>query len=341
VKSLLLPFSAVYGCATALRNRAFDLGIFSSYRSKLPTISVGNLSVGGNAKTPLVLWLAERLKAEGERPFVLSRGYGGNSHGPLLVTAEHTASEVGDEPLLMRKQFGVEVIICRSRVAGAKYAEERTDATVLLLDDGMQHRWLHRDLEILTIDVSTPAAIEAFQSGQLLPMGKFRECKQRGLRRVDVVVAALRRPIAAEVDKHVVSQLGLPEAAATFVSEVISKQVVDWFAKSELLPQEVVAWCGIANPDGFLSTLHAAGYKVVGSLCASDHQKVSVEALKKLSQKFPGVPLVCTEKDFIKYKSIDIPNCFVCKVQYCVSDERHFASMVMEVLLKVRNGRDK
>jgi tetraacyldisaccharide 4'-kinase len=332
MKALLAPISLMYGLVTGARNIAFDMGVLPTYKSQLPTFSIGNLSVGGNAKTPLVIWLAAKLRERGESPLVLSRGYGGSVQGPVLVTAKHTAAEVGDEPLLMHAKHGLEVVVCASRVKGAQFAERHTNATVLLLDDGMQHRWLTRDVEILTVDVSTEKAVQDFLNGRLIPWGRFRESKQAGLKRVNVVVAALRRPIQTTEDGLAALSLKLTGEIPSVVSEVVCDEVVHCVTGERILPQPVIAWCAIANPDGFTATLEAAGFKVVASLFARDHKLVNMSELNTLVAKHPGVPLVCTEKDIVKYSLQNAVESHVCKVSYRVSDEQVILGLIEKAL---------
>ncbi|MEY4603402.1 MAG: tetraacyldisaccharide 4-kinase, partial [Bacteroidota bacterium] len=155
---LLLPFSWVYGLITFLRNKCFDFGILKSWRIPVKSICVGNLSTGGTGKTPHVAYLAEKLSTD-KKVAILSRGYGRKTNGFVLVEDRHTASEVGDEPLLYRKKFGqnVTVAVCENRKTGVKeLLKQHPDLEVILLDDAFQHRKVSAGLNILLTPYDKP-----------------------------------------------------------------------------------------------------------------------------------------------------------------------------------------
>src|SRR5512138_3861842 len=153
-RTLLAPPVWIYLAATWVRNRAYDAGIFRVERTSVPVIAVGNLVAGGTGKTPLVQHLAERLLGIGRKVAVVSRGYGRRTRGPLIVSRGKevlvTPAEGGDEPVLLARNVpGLAVVVAERRVAGARIAAGECAADVILLDDGFQHRAIHRDLNIL------------------------------------------------------------------------------------------------------------------------------------------------------------------------------------------------
>ena len=185
----LAPLSFLYGTVMALRNGLYRIGLRHRVRVAVPVVVVGNLTVGGTGKTPLVAWLAQHLAACGMRVAIVSRGYGGRARGVNRVTVHSRASEVGDEPLLLAKRSQATVFIGRDRVAAAKAAvADRAD--IVISDDGLQHLALKRDCEIVVIDGQ-----RGFGNGCLLPRGPLRERPGR-LRRVNAVVVngAVTRP---------------------------------------------------------------------------------------------------------------------------------------------------
>ena len=185
---MLSLLSAIYNLLTKVRNLLYDKGILSSYKSNLKVISVGNISVGGTGKTPLVIYLSKILKDKGYKPVVLSRGYKGSIKGPHLITDTNTYHEVGDEPLLIKNLASVPVVIAKKRVKGAKIIEELKLGDIIILDDGFQHRALKRDLDIVCIDASSEESVSKFFTDKLMPAGRLRESRASGLKRANAVV---------------------------------------------------------------------------------------------------------------------------------------------------------
>src|SRR2546423_13002724 len=180
VSVLLFPFSLVFRLLVALRRLLFRLGVLPSVRLKVPVIIVGNLTVGGTGKTPLILALAEALRRKGLHPGILSRGHGGTEPGPRAVSAGDDASQVGDEPVLLAERSGCAVWIGADRAAAARgLLAANARCNVILCDDGLQHYRLQRDFEIAVEDE------RGFGNGLLLPAGPLREPAGR---RVDATV---------------------------------------------------------------------------------------------------------------------------------------------------------
>ena len=142
------PLSSVYGFITGTRNCFYDSGLLKSHRLSRPVISVGNISVGGSGKTPFVIMLGELLKQRGIAFDVLSRGYGRETRGTIIVDPKGTARHFGDEPLLIARRLGCQVILGESRYQAGRTAEQKSRMQMHLLDDGFQHRSLARDFDI-------------------------------------------------------------------------------------------------------------------------------------------------------------------------------------------------
>ena len=177
----MVPLSGLYGLVMAFRSILYRLGLRHRIRIGVPVVVVGNLTVGGTGKTPLVAWLSTHLAAVGMRVAIVSRGYGGKARGVTRVTLHSRPSEVGDEPLLLARRAQATVFIGRDRVAAAK-AAVADGADIVLGDDGLQHLALVRNCEIVVIDGQ-----RGFGNGSLLPRGPLRESPRR-LRRVNAVV---------------------------------------------------------------------------------------------------------------------------------------------------------
>ena len=180
---LLWPVSLLFGAAVLMRRLLFKLRLLSSKHPGVPVIVVGNLTVGGSGKTPLVLWIAEFLKSKGWSPGIVSRGYGAKIDAPRAASVADQAAEVGDEPVVLSRRSGCPVWVGADRVAvAAALRAAHDDVDVLVLDDGLQHYRLRRDLEIAVVDS------RGFGNGFLLPAGPLREPAWR-LRSVDAVVS--------------------------------------------------------------------------------------------------------------------------------------------------------
>jgi tetraacyldisaccharide 4'-kinase len=247
---------------TEIRNLLFDYGIFKITRVGIPVVSIGNIHVGGTGKTPLVIFLAQQLRKFGYTPVVLSRGYKGRLTGPHLVSDEDIFTEVGDEPILIRRKTGAPVVISKDRVKGAKFIEENKIGDLVLLDDGFQHRWLHRDVDILVL----PS-----EDKELLPFGRLREdIKHKS--RADVIVKKGER---------------FSPESLYFLSA--NNPTPDFIQK----PLTVVT--GIANPDRVRVAIEKFGFKIEEFKVFPDHHPFSESERKEYSNA------ITTEKDFVRF----------------------------------------
>lgn len=301
MKLVLRILSLAYGFVALVRGWLYDCNILSSYKSVLPVISIGNITAGGNGKTPLCVYIAEELAKRGCKPAILSRGYGGKNRGPHRVEVNDTPDDVGDEPIVMAAR-GISVYVSRSRVSGVKLIEREGQCDVVVLDDGLQHRALHRDVDIVSIFAGTNRAIEDFVRGELLPLGMFREPRRRALDRATLVVVSQRKVMAEgelpEVDDRI---LKLLPAGITVFRSCLQPAGVTWLESgAQLQPTAVCAFAGIANPEGFFQSLEQLGYKVERRLPFADHHTFSDIELKRMIAEHPSVPLVCTAKDAVK-----------------------------------------
>ncbi|HEX4152780.1 MAG TPA: tetraacyldisaccharide 4'-kinase, partial [Steroidobacteraceae bacterium] len=177
----LMPLSLAYGTICGSRRLLYANGLRRSTRMSRPVIVVGNLTVGGTGKTPLVCWLVARLAERGFAPGVVTRGYGGTAHGVRLVRPADDALEVGDEPVLLSRRTGAPVAVGRNRPAAARLLVE-AGCDVIVSDDGLQHYALARDCEIVVVDGD-----RRFGNGWLLPAGPLREKRTR-LDQADILV---------------------------------------------------------------------------------------------------------------------------------------------------------
>ena len=274
---LLRAVSKIY-CWWMWRRRSdFRSGRRSGARAGVPVVVIGNLTVGGAGKTPLVLALVAALRARGWRPGVISRGYGGSSRGPERVLDDADPAQVGDEPLLISRRSGVPVAIARKRIEAAELLVASREVDVLIADDGLQHYALARDLEVLVID-----GRRRFGNGLVLPAGPLREQDDR-VGDCDFTVVNGGEPREGEVPMRLV----LREAVALDGS--VTRPLTDFVG------QRVHAVAGIGDPSRFFAALSAQGIEVVPHPFP-DHHK-----FRALDLRFSEtLPVLMTEKDAVK-----------------------------------------
>lgn len=280
----LWPLAPVYQLALALREFRFRAGLKPVRRLRRPVVSVGNLSAGGAGKTPLTIALANALAARGAHVDVLSRGYGRRSSLPLLVDPRGTAEEFGDEPLLIARDAQVPVFVAPQRYAAGMLAERRPALSgfgLHLLDDGFQHRQLHRDVDILLLSRKDLA-------DHLLPAGNLREALH----------AAERADVLAIPEDE-------PEVADWVKSRGWKRQV--WRIRRRMdaprIEGPVVAFCGIARPEQFFAGLENAGSRLAARFAFPDHHRYTAGDLERLTmaaQKAGVTALLTTEKDRVR-----------------------------------------
>jgi tetraacyldisaccharide 4'-kinase len=278
--ALLTPLGAVYGAVAAFRLRQEGL------RAGVPVVCVGNPTVGGSGKTPTALALARLLIDAGERPFLLSRGYGGRLAGPVRVDPQHhRADDVGDEPLLLAR--GAPTVIARDRVAGARIART-AGASVIVLDDGFQNPALAKDLAILVID-----GRRGIGNGEVFPAGPLRAPLAAQFHRAQAVLIIGNGPAGA---------MAAPDAQARGLTIFRGRLVPDPTTVATLAGSRVLAFAGIGDPEKFFATLRDAGIDVAIARGFPDHHHFTAgEAAALVSEaERSRLALVTTEKDFVR-----------------------------------------
>lgn len=273
---LLAPLSWLFALITGVRRWLYRCGWLASTLPGVPVVIVGNISVGGNGKTPTVLYLVELLKSQGYQPGIISRGYGGKSeHYPLRVDSHTPAAQCGDEPALMARRSGVPLAVGPDRVAAAKLLVDSGEVDILVSDDGMQHYKLGRTLEVAVVDGE-----RRFGNGHLLPMGPLRESQGR-LAQCDLVICNGGQPQQGEW--------------------LMTLEPGQWQRLSGGTAEprgEAVAMAGIGHPPRFFATLRQQGILPVACHGFADHQAYDEQVLAGLAA--PGQSLLMTEKDAVK-----------------------------------------
>jgi tetraacyldisaccharide 4'-kinase len=279
----LLPLSWLFAAVTWLRRRLYGAGLLQRYRSSRPVVVVGNVTVGGTGKTPLVIWLVERLRERGFRPGVVSRGYSGEAAAPRRVGPGDAPAEVGDEPALIARRTGVPVAVGRERPAAVRLLEQ--DCDVIVSDDGLQHYGLERDAEVIVVD-----GLRGLGNGWRLPAGPLREPASRLGEAAAVVVNGEGYQQPGALTMHIAPQrfVGVASGATR--------------AAQSFLGREAHAVAAIGHPERFFQTLRDLGV-AVRSHPLPDH---AVPTAGQIGFD-DGLPVLMTEKDAVKCAGIAGP----------------------------------
>ena len=301
---LLYPVSFLYQALAEKRRAKFLSGQSSGSAVACPVVVVGNITVGGTGKTPLVIWLAEQLQLQGYKPGIISRGYGGKAKDfPMQVSFDSDPGYVGDEPAMMARRLNnIPVVIDPNRVRGAVYLNENLGCNIVISDDGLQHYNLKRDIEIAVID-----GRRGLGNGQCLPAGPLREPVSR-LKSVDfVVINSNKDPIdldadgipgvSSEILTDSIQMKLLPEKINMLIGQSSEKPLIVSEVKDLNCPVHAVA--GIGNPGRFFDTLESMGI-LFQTHPFPDHYSYQASDIIFPDEK----DVIMTEKDAIKCRSI-------------------------------------
>ncbi|TWT77545.1 Tetraacyldisaccharide 4'-kinase [Posidoniimonas polymericola] len=281
-----------YRAAVSLRNRRFDKDSDAVARVSVPVISIGNLTVGGTGKTPMVKWVARYLREAAVRVAIVSRGYGAEQ-GAVNDEAIELEQSLPDVPHLQDPD----------RVASARIAIEELETQLILMDDGFQHRRLGRDLDIVLLDATCP-----FGHGHLLPRGLLRE-PVGSLRRADVICLT-RADLVDESERRAIKATALKQAPQALWCEATHapQRLISSEGREQTLATldgtRVAAFCGIGNPAAFRRTLESLGCKLAAWREFPDHHRYTREDIDQVAVDAAGADLVvCTHKDLAKVQS--------------------------------------
>ncbi len=288
LRYILQPCSGIYRAVIAARRALYRHHIFSSFKPPIPVIIVGNLSVGGTGKTPVVIALAQWLKTQGFRPGIVSRGYRGQGPFPMQVNIHSDPAQVGDEPVLLAKKANCPIVVDPNRINAVKMLLENYDCDIILSDDGLQHYALGRDIEIAVVDG------ERFNEA-CLPAGPLREPISR-LNDVDFILVRGSHLLPSALN-HKIYPFTLKQGLAYSLVDLEKKQPLKTFSS-------VHAVAGIGDPGRFFNALRATGLEVIEHAFPDHHQ------FSKADIDWNGTVLM-TEKDAVKCQAF--------------ADERHWA----------------
>ncbi|MBW3694605.1 tetraacyldisaccharide 4'-kinase [Vibrio sp. T187] len=309
---LLWPLSVVFRWVSTSRKNAFESGKKPVYRPPVPVIVVGNITAGGNGKTPVVIWLVETLIKQGFKPGVVSRGYGAKApQYPLIVDSSTPTSHCGDEPKLIFKRTGIPVAVDPVRANAVKSLLEY-DVDVVVTDDGLQHYALARDIEFVIVD-----GARRFGSELSIPLGPMREPTSR-LNDVDFIVTNGGEPQVGEISMSLAP------------SSAVNLQTGERKSVSEL--KELVAFAGIGHPPRFFKTLEMLDAQVVKTKGFADHQDFKQQELEELASQ--GSNVIMTEKDAVKCSNFAKPNWWYLPVsaQLDTQSEQRILNKINEVM---------
>ncbi len=310
----LAPLAFLFCLAAGLRRAAYRRGWRRVERLPVPVVVIGNITVGGTGKTPLVLWLAAWLRARGFRPGILTRGYRGRARKwPQTVAPDSDPAEVGDEAVLLAQGSGCPVVAGPDRVAAGRRLLAEQDCDVVLSDDGLQHYRLHRDVEIAVVDGE-----RRFGNGLCLPAGPLREPVAR-LRGVDLVVAhGTPRP----------GELGM-RMPVTAIRNLAEPQRLTQARDFAWAPVHAVA--GIGHPPRFFAALRAAGLTIIEHPFP-DHHRFRPDDLDFGDE----APILMTAKDAVKCRSFARPAMWVVEIE--AQPEPAVGERVLQRLREVPRG---
>lgn len=331
MKSLILPpLSALYSAVTRTRLSLYQRGTFRTTKLDRPVISVGNMTVGGTGKTPLVEWVSKTIAGAGKRVCILTRGYGRQHPERQVIVSDGqailaTPADAGDEPYLLATNLpGLAAVICSAdRISAGRDAIEVFGTECFVLDDGFQHLRLARDLNIVTVDATNP-----WGGGQLLPHGRLRE-PLAGLSRADCVVLTRcdqvndLAPLRAQISDLI---RGRPVFESTMKPR-----------RSPLASGPVAAFCAVGNPASFFRQLRNSGYELVVEKAFRDHHTYTqkdIDDLTLTARQAGATTLITTAKDAVKLRTLQFSLPYsVFEIEIAINDEELFKSLLLKAAM--------
>jgi tetraacyldisaccharide 4'-kinase len=335
LKFLLVPFAKLHGQIMDLRNAMYEREIFKSYPLGARTVSVGNLTLGGTGKTPLVELVAKILADSSEKVCILTRGYGRRNARERVVVSDgervlEDAATTGDEPLeLARKLLGKAIVIAdRDRVSAAAWAKEKFGVTSFVLDDGFQHRKARRDLDIVCIDATDPWGDDMIIPGLREP--------PKGLKRADAIVVT--RTNLVDSTEDLVEKLKRLNMEAPLFHAETHISGLDRFErhqskKDKLEKSPLFGFCGLANPKIFPLQLKKDNFVITGFTRFPDHHvynQADIELLETQARSSGAQALVTTAKDAVKLEGLELPMpTFIALAETTIREGAHFERIVL------------
>jgi tetraacyldisaccharide 4'-kinase len=343
LKIILFPVIPAYAVAITIRNWLFENKFFKVRSVNAYIISVGNLTVGGSGKTPMVIYLLDILNKYGIKAGVLSRGYGRKSKGYKLVSDGKkiftTVDQCGDEIYQTVSECHIPGAVCENRVKGAEKFLKETNVKVIVLDDAFQHRWINRDLNILVCEEKFLLS-RNFLVKNLLPTGNLRE-PFNSVKRADVVIINRKFSVGEEIPENLKKYFdGKPLFKANYkaIGVVDIKRNIDHKIE-EFKGQKSLLVSGIADPSSLINVLDQNGVNTDNRMIFIDHKNYSNKEIQSIRKKFYNTnshSVITTQKDAVKLvgfsKEFDDIDIFYLKIKMVMSEETAFIKFILDKL---------
>ncbi len=340
LKLILYPLIPFYALVINVRNWFFDNNVFKTEDVDASVISVGNISVGGSGKTPLVISLTNLLKREGKKAGVLSRGYGRNTRGYLLVSDGKDilapVSDCGDEIYITAMECKVPAAVSENRVKGAGNLISETGINVIVLDDAYQHRWIKRDLNLLIFEQRFLTEYDFFKQ-QLLPTGMMRE-PFSSIKRADAVIINRKFTPENEIPAEYSRYLAGKKVFTAYYKAIEFGDVKHGtrYGLEEFKGQKSLVVSGVANPFSFINILKQTNVDTSNQMIFRDHKNYSNKEVQEIRKKFYSTnshSVVTTEKDAVKLtkfaKEFDDIDIFYLKIELRMDNEDEFKDFIL------------
>lgn len=341
-RMIFSPLVVVYGSVIWLRNFLFDRGVFKVKKADAKVISIGNLTVGGSGKTPTVIYLTEMLKNSGRKVGVLSRGYRRKTKGYKLVSGyngpEMAVEDCGDEIYLVADELRVPTAVAESRVEGAGKFISDTGVDTIVLDDAYQHRWIHRDLNILIFDqrfLEKSGSLEHL----LLPAGMMRE-PLGSVKRADIIIINRKFTEKREIPEKFKKYF---EGKSVFYANYEATGFYDvkdhkFYGLDDFKGQKSLVVCGIARPYSFLKILEEHKIDISNKELFNDHKFYNDKEIQEIRKLFYSVnahSVITTQKDAVKLthfsREMDDIDIYYLKIALKIENEDKFINRIEEI----------
>lgn len=343
VKILLSPLVVIYSTVIKLRNLFFDKGIFKTRKVNAKVIAVGNLVVGGAGKTPAVIFVIEKLKELGVKSGILSRGYRRKTKGYQLVSDGKqilkNVDEAGDEIFLAATECKVPAAVSEKRVEGAEQFLNQVDLDVIVLDDAYQHRWIHRNLNILVFDQKF-LKVAGRMDQQLLPVGLMREPFTESAR-ADLIIINRKFSEKEDLPEKVLKYFRGKTVVHAYYNATGFYDVKDhkFYDIDEFKGQKSLVVCGIARPHSFLKVLKQNDIDLKNTMIFRDHKSYNLKEINTIRKEFydtNSYSVLTTQKDAVKLinfsKEFDDIDIYYLKIEMVVEEEDLFLNKLRNTL---------
>lgn len=347
IRIILSPLTFVYAFIIKVRNYFFDKDIFTSTKVNAVVFSVGNLTVGGSGKTPTVIFLAELLKKLGKKAGIISRGYRRGSKGFLLVSDGNkvftTVDECGDEMFFVSHETKMPTAVAEKRVEGAKGLLSHSNVDAIILDDAFQHRWIHRDLDIVLVDQRWLNKTGQKEQ-QMLPLGEMREPFE-----------SLSRANAVIINRKFSDKTDIPEKLKPYFENknvfygyynargIHDVKTHKEFTLEEFQGQKSLIVCGVARPYSFFNVLEKNNIDFTNKMIFADHKTYSqkeIQSIRKIFYDTNANSVLTTQKDAVKLikfsKELDDIDIYYLKIELKLEEEDAFEKMILNTINKKR-----